>query len=130
VTTVGSENVEIVRRLYEFFRSRDNESPFELYAEDIVWDARGAQIPGLDQVYHGHDGVRTFWRQWLEAWEEIEFETDEPVELEDGRVQVLVRQRNRGHGSGIWVDWDPYNHLWTLADGKVRMLEFSWAERA
>jgi ketosteroid isomerase-like protein len=125
-----SENVAIVGRLYECFRSRDNETPFAFYADDIVWDARGVHLPGLDQIYHGHDGVRTFWRQWLEAWEEIEFEMDGPTELEDGRVQVQVRQRNRGHGTGIWVEQDPYNHFWTLSDGKVTKLEFSWADRA
>ena len=97
---MASDHVEIVRGLYDCFRRRDNETPFEFYAEDIVWDARGAHIPGLEQIYRGHDGVRTFWRQWLEAWEEIEFETEKPVELDDGRVEVLVRQRNRGRGPG------------------------------
>jgi ketosteroid isomerase-like protein len=126
---VGSQNVEVVRRLYELFRARDNETPFEFYAEDIVWDARGAQILGLEHVYRGHEGVRAFWRQWLEAWEEIEFEIEEPVELDDGRVRVLVRQRNRGRGTGIWIDQDPYEHFWTLADGKVTRVEFRWAGR-
>jgi ketosteroid isomerase-like protein len=126
---VGSENVEIVQRLYECFRERDNETPFKHYAEDIEWDARGAGILGLEHVYRGHDGVRDFWRQWLEAWEEIDFETREPVQLEDGRVEVLVRQRNRGRGTGIWIPQDPYYHRWTLVDGKVVRVEFQWAGR-
>jgi ketosteroid isomerase-like protein len=124
---VGSENVEIVRRMYECFRRRDNETPFEFYADDVEWDARGAGILGLDHVYHGHQGVRDFWRQWLEAWDQIEFETEEPTELDDGRVEVLVRQRNRGHGTGIWVEQDPYLHYWTVEGGKVKRVEFRWA---
>jgi ketosteroid isomerase-like protein len=127
---VGSENVEIVRRLYECFKSRDNDTPFRFYADDIVWDVRGTGFPGLDHVYHGHDGVRSFWRQWLEAWEEIEFETGEPIELNDGRVQVWVRQRNRGRGTGIWIDQDPFHQFWTLVDGKVTHVEYRWAGRA
>jgi ketosteroid isomerase-like protein len=127
---VGSESVEIVRRLYDCFRARDNDTPFEFYAEDIVWDARGAQILGLEHVYHGHEGVRDFWRQWLEAWDQIEFEIGEPVELDDGRVRVDVRQRNRGRGTGIWIDQDPYEHFWTLVDGKVNRVEFRWAGRS
>jgi len=123
-----SENVEIVRGLYQCFKRRDNETPFDYYADDVEWDARGAQIPGLDQVYRGHDGIRQFWRQWLEAWEEIDFVTDEPEVLDDGRVRVLVRQRNRGHGSGIWLDHPAYHHLWSLAGGKVTKVEFSWAD--
>jgi len=113
--------------MYVWFRERDNDSPFSYYADDIVWDARGAGILGLDDVYRGHDGIRAFWRQWLEAWDEIDFEASEPVERDDGRVEVLVRQRNRGKGTGIWVDQDPYFHYWTLAGGKVKKLEFSYA---
>src|SRR6476620_8999594 len=110
---VGSgENVEIVRTLYRCFAARDNATPFDYYADDIIWDARGAHLVGLDQVYRGHEGIRTFWRQWLEAWDEIEFEIDEPVELGDGRVRVRVRQRNRGHGTGIWIDQDEYDQVW------------------
>jgi len=43
---------------------------------------------------------------------------------------VLVRQRNRGRGTGIWIDQDPYNHFWTFVDGKVARVEFRWAGRA
>jgi ketosteroid isomerase-like protein len=126
---VGSENVEIVRRLYECFAAKDNDTAFGFYAEDIVWDVRATGFPGLDHVYHGHDGVRSFWQQWLEAWDEIEFETGEPIELDDGRVQVWVRQRNRGRGTGIWIDQDPFHQFWTLVDGKVTHVEFRWAGR-
>ena len=125
---MGSDNVEIVQLLYDCFRRRDNETPFAYYAEDIVWDARAAQIPGLDEAFRGHEGIRTFWRQWLEAWDEIEFEMEGPIELEAGTVRVLVHQRNRGHGTGIWVDQDPYFHFWTLEDGMVTRMEFAWAE--
>ena len=52
---------------------------------------------------------------------------DEPVELDDGRVRVHVRQRNRGHGTGIWIDQPPYDHFWTLEGGKVKRVEFAWA---
>jgi ketosteroid isomerase-like protein len=123
---MASENVEIVRRLYDCFRMRDNETPFEYYAEDIVWDARGAEIPGLEHVYHGHEGIRAFWRQWLEAWDEIQFVIEDPVELDDGRVEVRVRQRNRGKGAGIWIDQPPYLQFWTIDDGKVTRLEFQY----
>ena len=126
---MAETEVEIVRRMYECFRRRDNETPFSYYADDVVWDARGAGIVGLEEVYRGHEGIRDFWRQWLEAWEEIEFETDEPVELEDGRVRVLVRQRNRWHGTGIWIDQDPYLHYWTVEGSKVTRVEFEWAGR-
>ena len=117
-----------MKRLYDCFRQRDNETPFEYYAEDIVWDARSTHMIGLDDVYRGHEGVRHFWRQWLDAWEKIEFEATEPEELADGRIHVLVRQRNLGREAGVWIDQRPYHHFWTLADGKVTRVEFSWED--
>jgi ketosteroid isomerase-like protein len=125
---VPVDDVEIVELLYRCFRERDNETPFAYYAEDIEWDARGAGLLGLDQVYRGHDEIRGFWRQWLEAWDQIEFEIDDPVVLSDGRIEVVVRQRNRGRGTGIWIEQRPYYHCWTLVDGKVTRLEFKWVE--
>jgi ketosteroid isomerase-like protein len=126
---VGSENVEIVRRLYEMFRTRDNEAAFELMDPEIEWDTRGAGIPGADQVYAGHEGVKTYWRAWLEAWDEIDFDVDEPVELEENRVVArITRQRNHGRGTGIWIDQRPYVQEWTLRDGKVVRMRMRWLD--
>jgi ketosteroid isomerase-like protein len=126
---VSGENVEIVRGLYEAFARRDNESPFELFADDIEWDTtpyEGAEFAGtgIGQLYRGHDGVRLFWRRWLEAWSEIDFDF-EVIDLGGDRVAgIVTRQRNRGHGSGIWVDQQPYAQLWTLREGKVVRMKF------
>lgn len=122
---MGSENVEIVRRLYEVFEARDNDAAFELMDPQIEWDGRESFVPGLDKVYRGHAGVTEFWREWLDAWEEIDFDVSEPVELSDGRVvATITRQRNRGRGTGIWVDQAPYQQLWTIRDGKVVAMRF------
>jgi ketosteroid isomerase-like protein len=125
----GSENVEIVKRLYESFRTRDNAAAFELYADDIVWDVTGIQMLGFDAVYHGHDGVRTFWRNWLEAWAGIEFEQSEPEELDDGRVRVLIyNQHNKGHETGIEIGQKDYEQFWTIENGKVIRVEYRWID--
>jgi ketosteroid isomerase-like protein len=121
---VGSENVETVRRIYESFRTRDNETAFALLDPEIEWDMSEGGIPGLSEVYHGHEGVRGFWRQWLDAWDEIYLDAAEPVELVDGRVSVTVmRQRNRGRGTGIWVDMVPYVQVWTLRAGRAVVMK-------
>jgi hypothetical protein len=54
----GSENVEIVKRLLRAFDERDNETPFEYYAEGIVWDASDVDFVDMGGVYTGHDDVR------------------------------------------------------------------------
>jgi ketosteroid isomerase-like protein len=122
-------NLEIVRGLYEAFRRRDNESPFEVFDEGIVWDASTVHMPGweatgLFDVFRGHAGVRRYWRQWLDAWSEIEFKY-ELIELEDGRIAAVIDQRNRARHSGMWLDQQRYAQVWTLRGGKVVRMEFA-----
>jgi SnoaL-like protein len=127
---LSAEDVEIVRRLYESFRSRDNDAAYGLLDPEIEWDAReiGRQERGavgdMVEVYRGHDGVRRFWRTWLDAWSEIEFD----VEIEDlgyGRlIGHITNQRLLGRGSGIWVDQQPYGQIWTIRDGKAVRMEY------
>jgi ketosteroid isomerase-like protein len=46
---MSRENVEVVRRLYEAFSRRDNESPFSVYDPDIEWDMSRSRIPLPDE---------------------------------------------------------------------------------
>ena len=124
-----ANDLEIVRGLYEAFRRRDNESPFEVFDEEIIWDASTVhfddwEATGLLDEFRGHDGVRRYWRQWLDAWSEIEFEY-ELTELEDGRIAGVVDQRNRARHSGIWMDQPRYAQIWTLRGGMVVRMEFA-----
>ena len=119
-----SQNVEIVERLYDCFRRRDNDTPFTYYDRDIVWAVGEFQAVDIDRVYHGHEGVRAFWRQWLSAWDELEWELLELSELDDGRVRGVINQRNKGKGTGIWVEQRPYEQIWTLAGGKVIPVDY------
>ena len=75
---MSQENVEIVRALAESFQRRDHERAFEFYDPEIEWDAsRCAEvIPDLAGVYRGHEGVRAYWRRWLSAWNDLQFEVD------------------------------------------------------
>jgi ketosteroid isomerase-like protein len=71
---MSQENVEIVRGLLEAFQRRDHERAFDFYDPDIIWDASAVAISDLRGVYHGHEGVRTYWRKWLSAWQDLQFE--------------------------------------------------------
>ena len=122
---MSRENVEIVRGLYEAFARRDNESPFDVFDPEIEWEVRGFVATGMAGSYRGHEGVRTFWRRWLEAWSELDFDY-EIVDLGGDRVAGLVtRQRNHGRASGIWVEQEPYAQIWTLRDGKVVHMQYA-----
>jgi len=116
---VSQENVEIVRGIYEALARRDAATPFEVYAEDIVWDLSNStsRAAVMGSVYHGHEGVREFWREGLSVFRTIDLDVEELIDAGD-QVVALIREREIGRTSGVPVD---ANHVavWTLADGKV-----------
>ena len=118
---MSRENVEIVRRLLTDFRQRDHERAFEYYDPQIEWDAtRMAQtIPDLAEIYHGHEGVRTYWRRWLSAWKDLEFELEDVRDGGEEIVALIRNQRQWGRHSGITTDIPPYALVFSFRDGKV-----------
>jgi ketosteroid isomerase-like protein len=120
---MSPENVEIVRRIYDAVARRDSVTPFELYAEDIVWDVSSWRPGALmtKTVYHGHEGVRQAWRESLSIWSEVDFEVYELVDRGD-RVVAALREREIGRASGVPIETS-HAAVWTLADGKVVRLQ-------
>jgi ketosteroid isomerase-like protein len=80
--------------------------------------------PDMDTVYYGHDGYRRFWRQWLDAFEDIRWD---PEELVDFGAKALVTTRQSGHGSGSGVAVSqPVFQVFTFRAGLViRQEDFS-----
>jgi ketosteroid isomerase-like protein len=112
----------LVRDLLEAFRRRDHERAFDFYDPDIEWDASGGRevIPELAGIYRGHDGVRTYWRRWLSAWRDLEFEIEDVLDGEgDETVALICNQRQWGRHSGIVTEMPPYGLVFTIRDGKV-----------
>jgi ketosteroid isomerase-like protein len=114
---MSQENVEIVRGVYVAFARRDNAATFAVYAPDIELDFREGGGPDAQVVYHGHEGVRTAFRNWLAPFHSFEFR---PEEMRDAGDHVLVKVSEHGIGrtSGVAVDRCHYA-LWTLQGGKV-----------
>jgi ketosteroid isomerase-like protein len=113
--------VETVRALADAFRRRDHDRPFDFYHPDIEWDASRLPDGIFDaaDVYHGHEGVRAFWRQWLSAWSDLEFEIQGVRDAGDDVVLLIRNQRQWGRHSGIATELPPYAHVYTFRDGKV-----------
>jgi ketosteroid isomerase-like protein len=126
---MSRENVELMRALVEDFRACTNELDWEawldrnaaeLWDPNIEWDASAASEFGLLDlagVYRGTDAVRRWWREWLAAWEIVEFE----YELLDAgdRVVMLLDQRMRGRSTGIEVPFGKYAQVFTFRDGRI-----------
>src|SRR5689334_13668871 len=116
---MSQENVEVVRRVYEASVRRDSEAVLALYDPDVVVDVtHGAvgEVAGRT-VHHGHDGLRTFFRAWYEAWETIEPDLQDLIDARGHVVSVEIT-RGRGRASGIEVELEQYG-VWTIQHGKI-----------
>jgi ketosteroid isomerase-like protein len=132
---MSQENVELVRRLLDMFARRDHEAVFAFYDPDIEWDATAAPdfgaVDDLSGFYRGHEGVRTYWRRWLQAWKDIQFEVDDVLDAGDHVVALIRNQRQWGRESGIVTNMPPYGLVFTIRDGKVvRWRSYSSQESA
>ena len=118
---MSQENLEIVRALAESFQRRDHERAFDFYDPEIEWDAsRAAEvIPDLAGVYRGHEGVRAYWRRWLSAWKDLQFEIQGLRDAGDDVVLLIRNQRQWGRHSGIATDFPAYGMVFTFRGGKV-----------
>ena len=122
---MSQENVELVQRLLEMFAKRDHEGVFAFYDPDIEWNAEATpgnpfgHMDDLSGVYRGHEGVRTYWRRWLAAWKDIEFEVQDVLDAGDEVVALIRNQRQWGRHSGIATELPPYALVFTIRGGKV-----------
>jgi ketosteroid isomerase-like protein len=118
---VSETNVEIVRELLTAFQRRDHEHAFDFYDPDIEWDGTrmGGQPLVVAGVYLGHEGVRAYWRDWLSAWRDLEFEIQDVRDAGDEAVALIRNQRQWGRYSGIETEVAPYGIVFTFRDGKV-----------
>jgi hypothetical protein len=73
--------------------------------------------PDMETVYYGADGYRQFWRQWLEAFQDIRWDPGEILDLGD-RALVTTRQSGHGSGSGVAVS-EAVFQLFTFKRGLV-----------
>lgn len=120
---MSRENIDLVRRIYDAVARRDVVTPFEIYAEDIVWDMSNLKRAALYQkpVYVGHDEVREMWREALAAFSEVDFDVEALTDSGD-RVLAEIHERSTGRASGAPVEAIHFA-VWTLTDGKVVRLQ-------
>jgi ketosteroid isomerase-like protein len=122
---VSQANVDLVRRMMEAYDRGDHAELYAGYHPDIEMHVArlvGDQL-GFDPVYVGVDGIRRFFREWLESWETIAFDYEEFIDAGD-HVVVVLSQRMRGRVSGVELNRSSYAQVWTVADDKLVRSEF------
>jgi ketosteroid isomerase-like protein len=109
--TTPSDNVRLVRSVFpdriDVPAMVDAEADPGEYWDAFGPDFEAAFVPDSPNAetltYKGPDGYVQGWRDWLEAWESYESETEEIVEVGD-RVGLLVRFRGRTHTGGVEIE--------------------------
>jgi ketosteroid isomerase-like protein len=82
-------NMRILRDAFEAWSTGDLDRVLETVDPEVVWINSGI-IPDVGIEYRGHDGVRKFWSDWREGWNELVMVPERMVPSGDA-VIVLVR---------------------------------------
>ena len=68
--------------------------------------------------YHGHEGVRRWWGDLTEAFEEMRIELDEIVEVDDETAYTTQRIVGRFRATGIEID-EPWAAAYWVRNGRI-----------
>jgi ketosteroid isomerase-like protein len=99
---MSQENVELTRERFEAL----------LAAMNARTSTRSRNF------YHGHEGVRRFFGEWLEPFEAFYAHADDFI-AEGDSVVVRLRQGGRGRGSGVEVAMPVVWQVYRIRDGRV-----------
>jgi ketosteroid isomerase-like protein len=110
---MSEENVEIVREGYEYF-NRFGEPPFHIFAKEIVLMESDATPVG-GEIFEGHDGVARALGQLVEAFDDLRFDVERLIEVDD-KVVSFITLTGRGAASGVPVEVR-FAHVLKLRDG-------------
>src|SRR3954469_2214682 len=98
---MAEANLEVVRRALVAFSAGDVDTFVELTTADIEWTTGLGAVEG--EIFHGHEGVRTYFARLRNAWDSFRFDAQEYRDLGDV-VLVLGRLEGHGRGGGVPVD--------------------------
>jgi ketosteroid isomerase-like protein len=98
---MSHENVEVIR---SFFDALEREE-LDLHLCDPQIEILNDPGMPITKPYTGHDGVKAWFRDVYEVWEEPRFELDEVIDVSDDCVVMSHRLSGRGRASGIPLEW-------------------------
>jgi uncharacterized protein len=117
---MSEENVEVVRQALAAYARGDIEEGLSyLHPEGELHSAVIGSAEG--KVFRGHDGIRRWFAELGETFEEMTTELTEYRDLGD-RVVAFGHIHARGRESGLELD-SPTGWVMTLRDGKVLKAE-------
>jgi ketosteroid isomerase-like protein len=111
---MSADNVQLVRRWFDGLAQGDP-SPDLCHPEILIrnWDESPIRGP-----YEGHHGLRQWWADFAEVFDDIRLELREIVDVDDERVVVAPHVVGRFRATGIDVD-GPFGAIVTVRDGLI-----------
>src|SRR6478736_922417 len=116
---MSRENGEIVRGIFDAWASADWSIGNEYLDQHAVY-VISSDFPAFG-AYFGLDGIRAYWRDFLEQWERLTFEAKR-IEAVGDTVLAHVVQHAKGRARGIEGDIS-YFMLFTFRGGKIMRME-------
>jgi ketosteroid isomerase-like protein len=111
-----NENIELVRRAFEAFNARDLEALLEAVHSEIEFLPVTRALANEGRPYRGHDGIRKYFRDVAEVWQELRVTPRTYVELGD---HVAAYGRVYGRATDGTVVDSPADWIWTIRDRKI-----------
>jgi ketosteroid isomerase-like protein len=124
---MSQDDVEIVKEFTRRFGVGRHVTD-DYFDPEIVWDTSASGLPAAG-VYHGREGVRRFFRDWLAPWTDYAIEASECIDA-GGAVVLVFRQAGTGKTSGVRTERDFFG-VWELEHSQVvRFRLFASREQA
>jgi hypothetical protein len=111
---MSQENVELMLESYDAFNRRDWDALVLLVDDAVEIESR---LVAFEGGYHGHEGLRRWWDNFLGAFPDYTLEVEELRDLGD---VTLGRIRGWGHAAGSATPLvDPFWHPVRWRNGMV-----------
>ena len=117
---VARSNLDVVLQTFAHFRENGELDPDLLHPE-FVWDMSHYTGWPEQQTYPGVEGAMRFLSDWIDAWDDWEWEVRSIQEAEDGIVAIL-HQAGCSKSTGVAVEMD-FAQVMTLAEGLIMRVE-------
>ena len=104
---------ELIRRMFDRWNAGEREIDPQLVHHDVV-----VHSGMTGATYHGHDGVRRYFAEIDDHFEDWDLSIDEFRDAPEDRLLALGALHLRGRGSGVEFD-QPVAWLFTFAGSQV-----------